>query len=187
MGDMQQPEAILLTNDAEMSTIEAQLLENTLLNYSRDEAAALCGTLCVLLSLIEQSLESCILQRIFFLQPPFVDILSRDVLRRNSIPPPLQFSTRTLTLLPPESSDRPPPSERVLDFLTQLSISSRDAASGLITSSLIAGRRSEAEDHGDVAFWVGGADESRLPESILETLHVTPTSDVREYFLFLIF
>ena len=58
-------------------------------------------------------------------------------------------------------------------------MSSRDAASGLITSSLVAGRRSEAEDHGDVAFWVGVVDESRVAESILETLHIYPASEVR--------
>lgn len=70
------------------------------------------------------------------------------------------------------------PSEDTLEFLKQLSIMSRDAASGLIMSSLIAGRRSEAEDHGDVAFWVGEVDESRIPESILERLHLTTPSDV---------
>lgn len=107
---------------------------------------------------------------------------SRIVLGRGSMPPPLRFNTRTLTILPPERSsfnDGPAePSEKVLEFLTQLSISARDAASGLITSSLIAGRRSEAEDHGDVAFWVGAADETRLAESLLESLHIILPSDV---------
>lgn len=41
-------DAILLTEDADMAKLEAQLLENTALNYSRDEAAALCTTLYVL-------------------------------------------------------------------------------------------------------------------------------------------
>lgn len=114
----------------------------------------------------------------------------RKVLAKGSIPPPLKFNVRALTLLPPERSshDGPAePSQKVLDYLTQLSISARDAASGLITSSLIAGRRSEAEDHGDVAFWVGGADETRLAESLLESLHIILPSDVSLCSLFLLF
>ncbi|KAF8314927.1 hypothetical protein DL93DRAFT_943581 [Clavulina sp. PMI_390] len=134
------PEDILLTEDADLGALQTKLLENDTLNYSRDEAAALCTTL--------------------------------TVLRKNSIPPPMRFSVRTLTLLPPSMSDGVTPTEKCLEFLSQLSISSRDAASGLITSSLVAGRRSEAEDHGDVAFWVGNIDETRLPDSILERLNV---------------
>lgn len=38
---------ILLNEDADMAALEAHLLENTALNYSRDEAAALCTTLYV--------------------------------------------------------------------------------------------------------------------------------------------
>lgn len=94
------------------------------------------------------------------------------------------FSPSTLTLFPPHSTDEPTiaPSESTLEFLKQLSIVSRDAASGLIMSSLIAGRRSESEDHGDVAFWVGDVDETRVPESILETLHITSPAEVSSYF-----
>ena len=39
-------EPLLLSPDADMSALERQLLENTTLNYSRDEASALCTTLC---------------------------------------------------------------------------------------------------------------------------------------------
>jgi len=105
-------------------------------------------------------------------------VASRSVIKKGS--PLLRFNIQALTLLPPASERQSiTPSEKVLEFLTQLSISSRDAASGLITSSLVAGRRSEAEDHGDVAFWVGVVDESRIAESILETLHISSTSEVR--------
>lgn len=36
---------LVLSPDIDLSVLERQLLENTTLNYSRDEAAALCATL----------------------------------------------------------------------------------------------------------------------------------------------
>lgn len=108
-------------------------------------------------------------------------ILCSSVLRRDVDPPP-RLMLPYLALLPPSPSPTPPVES--LRYLVQLLTASRDSASGLIVSSLIAGKRSEAEDYGDVPFWIGELDESRLPEVILERLGIQTAGEV--YFHLLI-
>lgn len=180
------PDVIVLDAEADMQGLEAELLADTRLNFSRDEAAALCTTLYVpshrvtsrrACSRIDFTSVTCACTR----NSKLTWWTNSSVLQRNSIPA-LRFAPHYLTVLPsppPPSAADALPSKQTLDFLSELVVASRDAASGLITSSLVAGRRSEAEDHGDVAFWVGECDEASVPECILEKLNITSTEEVR--------